>query len=200
MSAIPRAVVDLVHERAQGLCERCGTYARLELHHRVYRSRGGAHTAGNLVAVCGWGNHTGCHGWAHDGLDAERAGFSLRSWVSTPSLVPVKMRAPGGMYRWFLLDDNGNKTYLPTDDAFERMVELGIPRRLIAEYSNPGDLVYDPFGGIGSTALTAVQAGRRAYSSELNPASVVDSLVYLRRHDARAAVPTLFDMLEDGAA
>ncbi len=78
---------------------------------------------------------------------------------------------------------------------------LGIPRRLIAEYSNPGDLVYDPFGGIGSTALMAVQAGRRAYSSELNPASVADSLVYLRRHDARAAVPTLFDLLEtDGAA
>lgn len=73
---------------------------------------------------------------------------------------------------------------------------LGIPRRLIAEYSNPGELVYDPFGGIGSTALCAVQAGRRAYSSELNPASVADSLVYLRRHDARAAVPTLFDLMD----
>jgi hypothetical protein len=73
---------------------------------------------------------------------------------------------------------------------------LGIPRRLIAEYSNPGELVYDPFGGIGSTALTAVEAGRRAYSSELNPASVADSLVYLRRHDARASVPTLFDLMD----
>jgi hypothetical protein len=78
---------------------------------------------------------------------------------------------------------------------------LGIPRRLIDMYSNPGELIYDPFGGIGSTALMAVQAGRRAYSSELNPASVADSLVYLRRHDARASVPTLFDLIEtDDAA
>jgi len=73
---------------------------------------------------------------------------------------------------------------------------LGIPRRLITEYSNPGELVYDPFGGIGSTALCAVQLGRLAYSSELNPASVADSLVYLRRHDARASVPTLFDLID----
>lgn len=73
---------------------------------------------------------------------------------------------------------------------------LGIPRRLIAEYSNPGDLVYDPFNGIGSTALCAVEAGRRAYGSELNPASVADSLVYLRRHDARASIPTLFDLID----
>ncbi len=73
---------------------------------------------------------------------------------------------------------------------------LDIPRRLIDMYSNAGELVYDPFGGIGSTALCAVQAGRRAYSSELNPASVADSLVYLRRHDNRAAVPTLFDLAE----
>ena len=77
---------------------------------------------------------------------------------------------------------------------------LDIPRRLINIYSNPGDLVYDPFGGIGSTALCAVQAGRSAYSSELNPASVADSLVYLRRHDARASVPTLFDLLDGEVA
>lgn len=77
---------------------------------------------------------------------------------------------------------------------------LDIPRRLINMYSNPGELVYDPFGGIGSTALCAVQSGRRAYSSELNPASVADSLVYLRRHDARAAVPSLFDLDDEAVA
>ncbi|HEU5223465.1 MAG TPA: DNA methyltransferase [Candidatus Lumbricidophila sp.] len=73
---------------------------------------------------------------------------------------------------------------------------LDIPRRLITEYSNPGDLVYDPFSGLGSTVLCAVEAGRRGYGSELNPASVADSLVYLRRHDDRAATPTLFDLLD----
>ncbi|WP_216363511.1 DNA methyltransferase [Subtercola boreus] len=74
---------------------------------------------------------------------------------------------------------------------------LDIPRRLIEEWSNPGELVYDPFGGIGSTVLCAVEAGRQAYSSELNPASVADSLVYLRRHDNRQSIPSLFDLIDE---
>lgn len=73
---------------------------------------------------------------------------------------------------------------------------LEIPRRLIAQYSNPGELVYDPFSGLGSTVLEAVRQGRRGYGSELNPASVADSLVYLRQHDAAETTPTLFDLLD----
>lgn len=78
---------------------------------------------------------------------------------------------------------------------------LEIPRRLIRMYSNPGDVVYDPFSGLGSTALEAVRQGRIGYGSELNPVSVADSVTYLRRHDAEASIPTLFDLLdEEGAA
>lgn len=79
---------------------------------------------------------------------------------------------------------------------------LDIPRRLITMYSNPGELVGDPFSGLGSTVLEAVRQGRRGFGSELNPVSVADSLVYLRRHDNEANAPTLFDLLslEDGEA
>jgi hypothetical protein len=80
---------------------------------------------------------------------------------------------------------------------------LDIPRRLINEYSNAGELVGDPFLGLGSTVLEAVRQGRRGFGTELNPASVADSVVYLRRHDNAAAVPTLFDLLDveaEGAA
>jgi DNA modification methylase len=73
---------------------------------------------------------------------------------------------------------------------------LDIPRRLITTFSNAGEVVYDPFSGLGSTVLEAVKQGRKGYGSELNPTSVADSLVYLRRHDNLAAVPTLFDMLD----
>lgn len=65
MSAIPQRVRSAVHERAQDRCEGCGRFAPLELHHRKFRSRGGKHTVENLIALCGWGNHTGCHGMAH---------------------------------------------------------------------------------------------------------------------------------------
>lgn len=73
---------------------------------------------------------------------------------------------------------------------------LDIPRRLIAMYSNPGELVGDPFAGLGSTVLEAVRQGRRGYGSELNPVSVADSLVYLHRHDNQANTPTLFDLID----
>jgi len=79
---------------------------------------------------------------------------------------------------------------------------LDIPRRLITMYSQPGELVGDPFDGLGSTVLEAVKQGRRGFGSELNPTSVADSVVYLREHDAQGSIPTLFDLidLEAGAA
>jgi hypothetical protein len=78
---------------------------------------------------------------------------------------------------------------------------LEIPRRLIAEYSNEGELVGDPFSGLGSTVLEAVKQGRRGFGSELNPASVADSVVYLREHDDTRHTPTLFDLLDlEGSA
>ena len=78
---------------------------------------------------------------------------------------------------------------------------LDIPRRLIRMYSNPGELVGDPFSGLGSTVLEAVRQGRRGFGSELNPVSVADSVVYLTRHDNQANAPTLFDLLDlEGSA
>lgn len=87
---IPGPVRALVLARAGGACERCGREGvRLELHHRQYRSRGGLHVPQNLVALCGWGNHTGCHGWAHsEALAAQKAGFSIRSRFD-PLTIPI---------------------------------------------------------------------------------------------------------------
>ncbi len=77
---------------------------------------------------------------------------------------------------------------------------LDIPRRLVRMYSNPGELVGDPFSGLGSTVLEAVRQGRRGFGSELNPVSVADSVVYLTRHDNEANAPTLFDLLDMGVS
>ena len=42
-------------------------------------------------------------------------------------------------------------------------------RALIRDYSRPGDLVCDPCAGGGTTLLAAVQTGRRAVGSEMDP-------------------------------
>jgi DNA modification methylase len=45
---------------------------------------------------------------------------------------------------------------------------LRVLRHLVSLASNPGDLVYDPFAGVGSTAVAAVQLGRRFAGVELD--------------------------------
>ena len=41
----------------------------------------------------------------------------------------------------------------------------------IQRYSKPGEIVLDPFGGSGVTAMEAIKAGRKAVSVDLNPMS-----------------------------
>jgi hypothetical protein len=48
-----------------------------------------------------------------------------------------------------------------------------IPRTLIALLSEPGDCVWDPFGGSGTTALEALLLGRRALSTDINPVAEI---------------------------
>lgn len=49
----------------------------------------------------------------------------------------------------------------------EKPVEL--VRHYIENSSQPGDLVFDPFAGSGSTALAAIACGRRWLSCEIDP-------------------------------
>jgi len=44
-----------------------------------------------------------------------------------------------------------------------------LARRHIATWSNPGDLVLDPFSGSGTTAKAAKELGRRFLGLEINP-------------------------------
>ena len=41
--------------------------------------------------------------------------------------------------------------------------------RIINASSDPHDVVWDPFAGVGTTAIAAINTGRRAYASEINP-------------------------------
>jgi len=77
-------------------------------------------------------------------------------------------------------------------------LQFDIVDRLIGRYSNPGDLVFDPFGGLFTVPLRAVKAGRRGRGVELNAGYFADGVDYLRRQDAEASVPSLFDALADG--
>lgn len=46
---------------------------------------------------------------------------------------------------------------------------LNITRRALDLYSNAGDIVYSPFGGIASEGVAAIGKGRRFIGTELHP-------------------------------
>lgn len=79
-------------------------------------------------------------------------------------------------------------------------LQFDIVDRLIDRYSNAGDLVYDPFCGLGTVPYRALLKGRRGRGSELNPAYWRDSVHYLQAAEREVTAPTLFDFAELDAA
>lgn len=75
-------------------------------------------------------------------------------------------------------------------------LQLDIIQRLIFRFTNEGDIVDDPFGGLFSTAYKAIEMKRKAISAELNPEYYDDGLFYLKSIEYKINVPTLFDMIE----
>lgn len=76
-------------------------------------------------------------------------------------------------------------------------LQLDVIKRLIDRFSNPGDLVYDPFGGIGSVPYQAMKMDRKAYMSELNLSYFKFAVGYCEQVDeVKVEVPTLFDLAQ----
>jgi hypothetical protein len=98
-------------------------------------------------------------------------------------------------------DDVVRMRTLNTDQSRKRQeqhvcpLQLDIVERLMETYSNPGELVLDPFAGLGTVPFVAVQTGRRGYGIELNSAYWVDSVAYCRSEEQKVLSPTLFDAL-----
>lgn len=74
-------------------------------------------------------------------------------------------------------------------------LQLDIVERIINRYSNEGDTVFDPFGGLMTVPMTAVKMCREGLGIELNPDYFRDGVGYLKEADAERDVPTLFDLL-----
>lgn len=75
-------------------------------------------------------------------------------------------------------------------------LQLDIVERIINRYSNEGDLVYDPFGGLMTVPMMAVKMKRRGYGCELNPDYFRDGVGYLQAAEDEIEEPTLFDFME----
>lgn len=72
-------------------------------------------------------------------------------------------------------------------------LQFDIVDRLIERYSNPGETVYDPFGGLMTVPYRAILKGRKGRASELNTGYFFDGVQYLRAAEREVSMPSLFD-------
>jgi DNA modification methylase len=92
---------------------------------------------------------------------AERCKFPLDQWQQWAS--PVWMDNHGS--------DVLNARFKGSDKDERHLCPMPLPyiERCLQLYSVPGDIVIDPFSGIGSTGYQAVKMGRKFIGSELKP-------------------------------
>lgn len=111
---------------------------------------------------------------------------------------PGKKRWNGGgrrnVFRYEVNGEKGDKPH-PTTKP------LPLMRDLVSLFSEPGELVLDPFAGSGSTGVACNQLGRRFLGWELSPEYHAIAQRRLRGDEAkpRPEQPSLFDVL-GGAA
>lgn len=75
-------------------------------------------------------------------------------------------------------------------------LQLDIIERLINRFTNKGDIVDDPFGGLFSTAYKSLEMGRKSISIELNSEYFADGVDYVNAINYKINMPTLFDFIE----
>ena len=69
--------------------------------------------------------------------------------------------------------DEGTQEHLHTLHPYPAKFIPQIPRRAISLWTEPNDLVYDPFNGCGTTVLEASLAGRRGIGTDNNAVAVL---------------------------
>jgi len=90
--------------------------------------------------------------------------------------------------------------YLPASTAHPAKMAPELARRIVAEYSRPGELVADPMCGIGTTLVEAAALGRRAVGVELEPRWADLARANLARANLARADLARADLAHAGAA
>lgn len=85
--------------------------------------------------------------------------FPCDVWQQYASPVWMDIRQSDTLQRKSARDDKDERHICP--------LQLEVIQRCVELWTNPNDIVFDPFGGIGSTPYVALTMGRRAIASEL---------------------------------
>lgn len=75
-------------------------------------------------------------------------------------------------------------------------MQFDIARRAIQQFTNEGDVVLDPFGGIMSVPYIALEQKRKAIGIELSPSYFLDGVHWCKAKEQEMSIPDLFSVLE----
>lgn len=122
------------------------------------------------------------------GLESDRAksrgslpDYLLKFTVPGDNATPVNSKGQVSRNDWIkwaecCWDDiretdtlNTAEARTPEDTRHICPLQLGVIDRLIRLYTNPGEVVFSPFAGIGSEGVTALRLGRKFYGCEIKP-------------------------------
>ena len=106
--------------------------------------------------------------------------FSLDQWQQWASPVWMDIKQTRVLNNRVARDANDEKHICP--------LQLDVIERAITLWSNPGDLVYSPFTGIGSEGVGALTLGRKFVGSELKPKYAQQAVANLNNVEAQPAL------------
>jgi DNA modification methylase len=118
-------------------------------------------------------------------FDSDRD-YSIQVWQRYASPVWFDINQTRVLNYQLAKDSNDEKHICPLQlDVIERSIDL---------WTNPGELVMDPFNGIGSSGVCALRMGRKYVGCELKPGYFNVSVRNLKAAEDEVKIPTLFDM------
>lgn len=119
------------------------------------------------------------------------ASFPVDMWQKAASPVWMDVNQTDVLNGYQRARENGDERHICP-------LQLGVIKNCLALWSRPGEVVLDPFNGIGSTGFEAVRAGRYYVGTELKPSYAKLAAKFLA--DAEATQDTLFNVCERVAA
>lgn len=118
----------------------------------------------------------------------DRQSFPLEYWQRYASPV------------WFDINQTRVLNYQIAKDAADSKhicpLQLDVIERCIELWTNPGDVVYSPFAGVGSEGYEAVRKGRRFVGAELKEGYFRWAIRYLEEAEQLSSTPDLFAWAE----
>lgn len=123
------------------------------------------------------------------GTRGRQRNYSIATWQRYASPV------------WWDIDQTNVLNYrVAKEDREEKHIaplQLGVIERCVDLWTNPGELVFTPFAGIGSELVSAIKLGRKALGIELKRNYFDWAVKYCKEAEMIAAQPSLFDLIED---